>query len=209
MVKVAVTRFHFLTPVGETQESYYEQKYLLNVPIMPDDCIITNPPRSWMQLCVEKDLCNKEGDALSCLHTAVSKGFKYDDLKDLVQLFVDNAYLSAPEGHTFMADIPLGTEIHEEEAEVTDALLTDSGTEYRTLLPSTTQNVHSYVSTFMPSQKAAFQWLTDKFNSGISCHCWPSRDWKILCAKCSGCPLQEERIGGCKASTKWCCSTSD
>lgn len=31
-----------------------------------------------MQLCVEKDLHNNEGDALSCLYTAVSKQFKYD-----------------------------------------------------------------------------------------------------------------------------------
>ena len=60
--KVAVTRFHFLAPVGDTQEKFYEQKYLLNVPVMPEDSVITAPPRSWMQLCVEKDLCNKEGD---------------------------------------------------------------------------------------------------------------------------------------------------
>ena len=99
--KIAVTRFHFLAPVGETQEKFYEQKYLLNVPIMPVDNIISAPPQSWMQLCVEKDLCNKEGDALSCLHTAVSKGFKYEDLKALVQQL---HYLSAAEGDTFMAD---------------------------------------------------------------------------------------------------------
>ena len=164
--KIAVTRFHFLAPVGETQEKFYEQKYLLNVPIMPEDSVITAPPWSWMQLCVEKDLCNKEGDALSCLHTAVSKGFKYEDLKALVQLFVDNAYLSAAEGDTFMADIPLGTETTEEEAEVSDTLLTDPGSEYGTLLPSTTQNVQGYVDTFTPSQLAAFQWLTEKLDSG-------------------------------------------
>ena len=89
-----------------------------------------------MQLCVEKGLCDKEGDALSCLHTAVSKGFKYEELKTLVQLFVDHEFLSASEGDSFMADIPLGAQADEEEAEVTDTLLTDPGSDYGSLLPS-------------------------------------------------------------------------
>ena len=72
---------------------------------MTEESVITAPLHLWMQLCVEKDLCNKKGDALSSLHTAMSR-FKYEDLKALVQLFVDNAYLSAAEGDTFMADIP-------------------------------------------------------------------------------------------------------
>ena len=55
-----------------------------------------------------------------------------------------------------MADIPLGTEGHEDEAEVTDTLLTDSGSDLGTLLPSTTQNVQEYVGLFTPSQQAAF-----------------------------------------------------
>ena len=55
-----------------------------------------------------------------------------------------------------MADIPLGTEGHEDEAEVTDTLLTDSGSDLGTLLPSTTQNVQEYVGLVTPSQQAAF-----------------------------------------------------
>ena len=123
--KIAVTRFHFLTPVGETQEKFYEQKYLLNVPLTKDHKVITEPPHSWMQLYVEKGLCDKEVDALSCHHTAVSKGFQYEQLKTLVQLLVDHGFLSTSEGDSFMADIPLGAQADEEEAEVTDALLTD------------------------------------------------------------------------------------
>ena len=164
--KAAVTRFHFLAPVGETQESFYEQKYLLNVPLTEEDKVITAPPQSWMQLCVERGLCDKEGDALSCLHTAVSKGFKYEELKTLVQLFVDHEFLSANEGDSFMADIPLGAQADEDEAEVTDTLLTDPGSDYGSLLPSAKQNLQSYAATFTPSQQAAFQWITDKLQSG-------------------------------------------
>ena len=108
----------------------------------------------------------QEEDALSCLHTAVSKKFTYEDLKALVQMFVNN--LSAAEGATFTADIPLGTEAldHEEEAKVTDTLQTDPDSEYSTLLPSTTQNLQGYTDTFTPSQQAAFHWLSVKLDSG-------------------------------------------
>ena len=163
--KIAMTRFHFLTPVGKTQENFYEQKYLLNVPLTGEDKMITAPPRSWMQICVEKGLCDK-GDALSCLHTAVSKGFNNEELKSLVQLFVDHDFLSTSDGDAFMADIPLGVQAVEEEAEVTDALPTDPGSEYGTLLPNTKQNLQSYANKFTPSQDAAFQWLTGKLDSG-------------------------------------------
>ena len=165
-VKAAMTRFHFLAPVGETQENFYEQKFLLNVPLTEDDQVIMAPPKSWMQMCVERGLCDKEGDALSCLHTAVSKGFKYEELKTLVQLFVDHEFLSASEGDSFMADIPLGAEADEEEAEVTDTLLTDPGSDYGSLLPNAKQNLQSYADSFTPSQQAAFEWLTDKLQSG-------------------------------------------
>ena len=96
----------------------------------------------------------------------MSKGFKYEELKTLVQLFVDHDFLSASEGDSFMADIPLGAQADEEEAEVTDTLLTDPGSDYGTLLPSAKQSLQSYAATFTPSQQAAFQWLTDKLQSG-------------------------------------------
>ena len=164
--KLAVTRFNFLTPVGEMQESFYEQKYLLNIPLTEDNKVITKPPLSWMQLCVEKGLCDKEADALSCLHNAVSNGFKYEELKTLVQLFVNHDFLTTSEGDSFMADIPLGPQAAEEEAEVTDTLLADPSSEYGSLLPNTKQNLQSFADTFTPSQEAAFKWLTSKLNSG-------------------------------------------
>ena len=163
--KLAVT-CNFLTPVGETQECFYEQKYLHTIPLTKEDKVITHPPQSWMQLCVEKGLCDEEADALSCLHNAVSKGFKYEELKTLVQLFVDHDFLMASEGDSFMADIPLNPQADEEEAEVTDTLLTDPSNEYSSLLLDTKQNLQRFAGTSTPSQEAAFQWLTSKLDSG-------------------------------------------
>ena len=42
--KAAVTCFPFLALVGETQESFCEQKYLLNIPLAEDDEVIIAPP---------------------------------------------------------------------------------------------------------------------------------------------------------------------
>ena len=124
---------------------------------MEDDQVIIAPPKSWMQLCVERGLCDKEGDVVSCLHTAVSKRFKYEELRTLVQLFVDHKFLSASEGDNFMADIPLGAEADEEEAEVTDTLLTDPGCDYGSLLPNAPSRmframwIHSRLHSRQPS----------------------------------------------------------
>ena len=147
-----------MAPADETQEQFYEQKYLLNISLTEEDIITSQPPQSWMQLCVEKGLCEKEGDALNCLHTVVSKGFKYEELKTLVQLFVDNKFISANEGDVFMADIPLGAETNEEEAEVTDTLLGDVSNDCGTLLPHTNANLQRYKDKYTPSQKCAFEW---------------------------------------------------
>ena len=89
-----MTWCNFLTPVSETQVHFYEQKYLHAIPLTEEDKVTTDPPQSWMQLCVEKGLCIKKADVLSCLHNAVSKGFKYKELT-LVQLFVDHDFLMA------------------------------------------------------------------------------------------------------------------
>ena len=155
-----------MAPADETQEQFYEQKYLLNISLTEEDIITSQPPQSWMQLCVEKGLCEKEGDALNCLHTVVSKGFKYEELKTLVQLFVDNKFISANEGDVFMADIPLGAETNEEEAEVTDTLLGDVSNDYGTLLPYTNANLQRYKDKYTPSQKRAFEWVTEKIERG-------------------------------------------
>ena len=53
-----------------------------------------------------------------------------------MQLFVDHEFLSVSEGDNIMADIPLGAQADEEEAEVTDTLLTDPASDYGSLLPN-------------------------------------------------------------------------
>lgn len=74
-MKIAVICFQIWLLLAKLKRNC-KQKYLLNVAIKRKDSVITAWPLSWMQLCVEKNLYNKGGDALSCLHAAVSKGLK-------------------------------------------------------------------------------------------------------------------------------------
>ncbi len=50
--------------VGDDQEKYYEQKYLLNVALTDEDDIVCNPPESWVQLCASEGMCDSHTDAL-------------------------------------------------------------------------------------------------------------------------------------------------
>ena len=136
-------------------------QYLLNVPLTEEDTVISQPPKSWMQLCVENNLCDKEGDTLNCLHTAVSKGFKYKELKTLVQLFVDKFFF-ANENELFMAEIPVGAETNEEVAEVTDTLLGDISTDKGTLLPHTNAKLQRQIHTL---PMCAYEWSLKKLKA--------------------------------------------
>ena len=138
--------------------------------------IIISPPKSSMHLCVERDLGDKERDAHSCIHTSVSKGFKYEAVKTLVQLFVDHKSVTASEGGQLITNIPLGAEADEEEAEVTDTLLPDPGCDEGSPLPNAKQNVQTYADTFMPSEQAAFDCQVAVWWQALGCHHRTSRN---------------------------------
>ena len=42
------TRHRFISSLGDDAEKYYQQKYLLSVPITEDHDVVLNPPKSWM-----------------------------------------------------------------------------------------------------------------------------------------------------------------
>ena len=65
------TRHRFISSVGDDQEKYYEQKYLLTVPITPQSEVVLSPPSSWVEFCVREGMCDEHLDALSCMQSAV------------------------------------------------------------------------------------------------------------------------------------------
>ena len=73
--KMVITRHRFISSVGDDTEKYYQQKYLLSVPITEDHEVVLNPPDSWIELCARNGMCDAHLDALSCLQSAISRGF--------------------------------------------------------------------------------------------------------------------------------------
>ena len=69
----AVTRHRFITI--DDQETYYEQKYLLTVPLTAPDSIVNEPPSSWVKAAMEANLVDEQHDARATLMDAVKRGF--------------------------------------------------------------------------------------------------------------------------------------
>ena len=159
---MCVTRYHFLNP-GEEQEKFYEQKYMLNVPLSRDDNVIRQKPQSWMQLCIEKDLI---ADAMSSLHSALSRGFSVDSLRDLARLYTEHGFITEDEADSFMAEVQtIDDSVDELQAHVTDQLLHHPA---GNLLPVKANfNLLEYTKTFTHSQQRAFTWISSKIDEGV------------------------------------------
>ena len=134
---MCITRYQFINPVGDEQDKFYEQKYLLNVSISHADDIVVNGPQSWMQLCIMNGLFDEHADAMSSLQSALSRGFHIDSLREPARLYIKHAFITEDEADTFMAEVPtISYTVDEPQAQVTDQLLGDPDSNIGDLLPS-------------------------------------------------------------------------
>ena len=160
-----VTRHRFITIDTKEQEAHYEQKYLLNVPLCPSDEVIVTPPSSWIEAAMEKDLVNEKHDAKSNLMDALSRGFSFDSLKSLVDLYLEHGFLNDDEADAFLSTLPTGPNQDEEVREVTDQLVGDGDD---LLLPPQNKPLDEYTSKFTDSQARAFRWIQDGIQQSAS-----------------------------------------
>ena len=70
-------------------------------------------------------MCDAHLDAISCLQSAISRGFHTNALRSLAQLYIDHGFLSEGEADTFLTNIPVLGERDETEATVSDQILRD------------------------------------------------------------------------------------
>ena len=166
--KMCIVRYRFINPAGDEQEKFYEQKYLLNIPISFDDDIVVNRPQSWMHLCIQNGLFDEHADAMSSLQSALSRGFHVNSLRELARLYIEHGFITADEADCFMAEIPtISDSIDEPQAHVTDQLLGDPDSDMGNLLPSRPSfDLSQYLKTFTASQYRAFNWITSKIDEG-------------------------------------------
>ena len=164
--KMIVTRHRFISSVGDDQEQYYQQKFLLTVALTPKSDVVENPPKSWVDLCVQHGMCDGHLDALSCLQSAVSRGFHTDRLRSLAQLYVENGFLQADEADEFLCSIPVIGEMNESECTVSDQMLSDPASDTGDLLKyESADSLPSLVDSFTESQLRAFRWIEANFEN--------------------------------------------
>ena len=162
--KMGIVRYRFINPAGDEQEKFYEQKYLLNMPVAPEDNIVTNVPHSCMQLCIQEGLFDEHADAMTSLHSALSRGFHVDSLRELARLYTGHGFINEDESDCFLADLPtIGNDIDEPRVHVSDHLLSSPDSDIGDLLSSRPSfDLSEYIRSFTDSQQRAFQWITSE-----------------------------------------------
>ena len=94
-VKMCITRYRIITPVGDEQDKFYEQKYLLNVPISFDDDILGDRPQS--RGCSFAYKLVSLMNMLMLCPVSLSRGFHVDSLRELARLYTEHGFITADE----------------------------------------------------------------------------------------------------------------
>ena len=130
--------------------------------------MVLNPPDSWVELCAQRGMCDAHLDALSCLQSAISRGFHTDQLRSLAQLYVEHDFLSDGEADAFLSDIPVLGEHDESETTVTDTMLGDPQTDMGDLIPSTCGvDLDNFITTFTDSQLRVYRWVEGQLGKSV------------------------------------------
>ena len=120
-----------------------------------------------MEFCARQGMCDQHVDALSCMQSAVARGFHTDALRQLAQLYVQHGFLTDDEADIFLSEIPVLGEREEPETTVTDQLLQIASGDLGDLVPSVTPtSLSDMIQTFTKSQLRAFHWVEGQLESG-------------------------------------------
>jgi len=106
-------------------------------------------------------MCDTHIDALSCLQSAISRGFNIESLRALAQLYIDHTFITE-EADSFLSGIPvMGERDDEPQGEITDHLFTDPDSDLGTLVPNRPAfSIDDYVQSFTDSQRRAYEWVS-------------------------------------------------
>lgn len=150
----------------DDQENYYMQKYLINIPVSPSSDVIKHPPSSWIQVAINANIVDQHYDVKANLQDAVKRGFTLENIRTLVQMYLEHSFLDELEADAFLSTLPSGTENNEEIREVTDQLFGND--EDDKLLPPQSKSLQEYLKNFTDSQKRAFEWISNNIEKSKS-----------------------------------------
>jgi len=70
---------------------------LLEIPISLNDDIVTNPPSPWIKAAMVAGLVDENHDSKANLMDTVNRGFSFDDIKSIVELYLQHKFLDEGE----------------------------------------------------------------------------------------------------------------
>ena len=86
--------------------------------------VVRNPLKSWIEHCVQLNMCDTHMDAITCKQSGVSHGFSVEAPRSLAQLYIENGF-TRDEADGFLSDIPVPGEKDEPQSTVADYMLGD------------------------------------------------------------------------------------
>ena len=94
-----------------------------------------------MQLCITKGLFDEHADAMSCLQSALSRGFHMDSLRELARLYTEHGFITDDEADS-IAEVPtIDDSVNEPQAA--------TGSDLGDLLPNRPSfDLNEYLKTF-------------------------------------------------------------
>ena len=111
-------------------------------------------------------------DAMSCLQSAIARGFHTDALRQLAQVYVEHRFLSADEADIFLSEIPVLGKREEPETTVSDHVLDSESTDLGNLVPGRAPeaSIEELLQTYTESQLRAFDWVKAELEGGKQVH---------------------------------------
>ena len=94
-----------------------------------EDDVVHSPPKSWLELCASKGICDSHFDALLSLPSAIFQGFNIDSLRAPAKLYVEHSFITENEADASLSDIPvIGETLNHRSSLTTNYLVTQNQT---------------------------------------------------------------------------------
>ena len=168
--KYPITRFRFLRPWGNDQEEYCFQKLLLGRPLRAEDVEqLLNEHGSFLNVCINFRLLDKETEAKHYLATAATRGYHAEKLREFAQVFIENNWLSDMDIDGLLESVAPGQlEIAKHAEQFFNEGDDDSPEALRHYVPKPTTE---FLANFSDSQRKSYLWITERWMRKESVRC--------------------------------------
>jgi hypothetical protein len=174
--KEAVPRWRFLVPCGDDQESFYEQKLILNIPFTSATAKSriseANSSKTYTEECAIRDMLEKTDDSMAVLHLAEKHGYSLKRLKDIAQKLTSSGWLEAAEADIFLTEVSERRPPEFESEQQQEVGNQSEDSDLDKIIPRKLEiNLPEMKENFSNSQAKTFDWIEHHFGKGQTLAC--------------------------------------